>query len=306
MGTVSAPVIGNPSDVDTFTSFPDAHLPATMSGNDFTFIGLSGHTDLDTQATNKLVRSHVMRRYRRQQKSTSRKRKHGPQSTKEDSISDTTWSSGDVTFLAVPPCMDDCAFEISWPDLLTSFISPESLAEQDRVAGEQQSTPEGDLPSIDIRTWLDGEMDPFSSLPFQMNQHSLMLLQRSKYSKSLSFLGVDIHQQDAQLCFSPDASSPLRTSVHADPSGTYRRICSKDPAWLFMHLHYAACRFSQSSPEHNREATRYLLQSESAVSNSIRESPNAIDDSTIATVACLANIEVRIEGCDEVVLCLSY
>lgn len=93
----------------------------------------------------------------------------------------------------------------------------------------------------------------------------------------------------------PDASSPLRTSVHADPRGTYQRICSKDPAWLFMHLYYAARRFSQSSSGYDCEAMQYLLQSESAVSNSIRESPYTIDDSTIATVACLANIEVCAE-----------
>lgn len=92
-----------------------------------------------------------------------------------------------------------------------------------------------------------------------------------------------------------DASSPLRTSVHADPSGIYKRICSKDPAWLSMHLYYAACRFAKCSGGFDYEATHYLIQSESAVNTIIQQSPNSIDDSTIATVACLANIEVCVK-----------
>lgn len=90
----------------------------------------------------------------------------------------------------------------------------------------------------------------------------------------------------------PDVTSPIRTSVHADPIGLYRQLCSKDPAWLFMNMFYAASRFPKATKQDVLESSNYLSQSMSAINESIVQSPNLISDSTIATVACLANIEV--------------
>ncbi|OKL63172.1 hypothetical protein UA08_01234 [Talaromyces atroroseus] len=102
--------------------------------------------------------------------------------------------------------------------------------------------------SLTLTTCLDGELDPFQSLPVHLTRRDLMLLHRN-------------------------ASSAIRTSVHADQFDVYRK------------------RFAVAVGSHPSEHIRYLLQSISAVNESIARSPNAIHDSTVATVACLANIE---------------
>jgi len=95
-----------------------------------------------------------------------------------------------------------------------------------------------------------------------------------------------------------DVSSNIRTSVHADPSDVYNSSCSKDPAWLFMTLFYASSRFdlhshvARGSGRRSPETTAYLLQAIASVNMAIAQSPFAVTDSALATVACLANIEV--------------
>ncbi|KXJ88326.1 hypothetical protein Micbo1qcDRAFT_214983 [Microdochium bolleyi] len=255
----------------------DSHSrPPPMAGNDFTFVSQSGHADQDTQATNKFVRSHVMRAYKRQQKAMMRKGSDKVQSAKttspsrgpesSDGYSDLTSPSTDITSL--------------------TETTRASLPRQTEGTGRGQETFAATMllrRYSHPQTWLDGVPDPFASLPIQMNRRSFTLLQQIHTPAGLT--------QSLPI----DASAPLRTSVHADPDGSYRRTCSKDPAWLFMHLYYAVQRFAQQNhgakAKSEVEAAQYLSRSQSAIGKSISESPCAIDDSTIAAVACLANIE---------------
>lgn len=59
-----------------------------------------------------------------------------------------------------------------------------------------------------------------------------------------------------------------------------------------MNLFYASNRFAEVLNLQPTECMGYLLQSISALNQSIARYPDTVDDSTIATVACLANIEV--------------
>lgn len=61
-----------------------------------------------------------------------------------------------------------------------------------------------------------------------------------------------------------------------------------------MTLFYASARFPGTSTADATEDASYLLKSISAINDSISETPGFISDSTIATVACLANIDVRL------------
>lgn len=152
-----------------------------MQGDNFTFVGLSGQVDLDIQATNKLVRSHVMRRYRRQQKSTSPKEEDS-QLRVEDKLFPDSCSAEDFPSLAIFPYMDISPNETTWLDLWTAICPrTKTPARQNIATREQQSTSAYHSTSSDIRTWLDGEIDPFSSLLINMNQRSLVLLRQSKF-----------------------------------------------------------------------------------------------------------------------------
>lgn len=96
----------------------------------------------------------------------------------------------------------------------------------------------------------------------------------------------------ANTCSTLDTLTGIRTSVHADPDDLWRRSCSSNIAWLFMTLFYAASRFPHISQSFPAEEVAFLVQSISAVNECISKSPSLISDATIATVACLANIDV--------------
>ncbi|VUC22147.1 unnamed protein product [Clonostachys rosea] len=235
-----------------------------MPNENFQFIGQSGQFSQDTQATNKVVRAHVMRRYRRQQKKKQPVSPPGGISTGLSRGSDT----------AVPP---ESSPRPSPGSIATDFMASEcSFSES--AAPYQSESP------LSVQTWLDGELDPFSSLPVATDSRSLMLLHQSESLSIFSGLAPD-------LVSHVDANSFIRTSVHSDPSDLYRSVCSKNPAWLFMHLFYAASRFSQALGDSCSDATYYQLQSISAINRTITTSPEMIDDATIATVSCIANVE---------------
>lgn len=191
-----------------------------MPGDNFTFVGLSGQADLDIRATNKLVRSHVMRRYRRQQKATKPKEDDSPQSAEGESIPD-PWSSEDFASLTIIPCIGASSTGTTWSSDLSAAFSPTSPAKQNTATREQQAASACLSPSSSIRTWLDGEMDPFSSLPINIDQRSHMLLQRSKCPKPVPPPVVPqcIHQQDTQ---------PWSSQMHHRPYGL-----------RFMQIHQA-------------------------------------------------------------------
>jgi hypothetical protein len=105
-----------------------------MEHNEISFVNVCGNTKKDIRATNKIVRAHVMRRYKQQQRVSKRK----GHETHVRSAADETASS-------------------------------EACAIQRRF-----------LPSLELTSWLDGELDPFQSLPVRLTRRELMLLQQSE------------------------------------------------------------------------------------------------------------------------------
>lgn len=131
-----------------------------MPEEKFQFIGQSGQFSQDTQATNKVVRAHVMRRYRRQQKKNQPVSPPGNINTGLRRGSGTTVSSD------------------PWPQPSPGSAAADFVISEDpisdSVAAYQSNSP------LSVQTWLDGELDPFSSLPVAADSHSLMLLHQSQ------------------------------------------------------------------------------------------------------------------------------
>lgn len=59
-----------------------------------------------------------------------------------------------------------------------------------------------------------------------------------------------------------------------------------------MTISYSAACLELLKQINNRESLYYLAKSQAAINEIIAASPSEIDDSTIATVACLSNIAV--------------
>jgi hypothetical protein len=90
-----------------------------------------------------------------------------------------------------------------------------------------------------------------------------------------------------------DISSTIRTSVHADPSEKYLSYYVDNAARLYIALSYSAARFQNSTRDGPSESLYYLQKSITAVNDDIADPLKQASDSTIATVASMANIEVR-------------
>lgn len=89
-----------------------------------------------------------------------------------------------------------------------------------------------------------------------------------------------------------DLSTSIRTSVHADPTFHYERSCLDDPAWVYMTLSFSASRLESITRGQNHESLHLLGKSISALNNSLLIASKWTRPSIIATVACLANVEV--------------
>lgn len=89
-----------------------------------------------------------------------------------------------------------------------------------------------------------------------------------------------------------DIKSTIRTSVHADPSEKYLSYYVDHAARLYIALSYAATRFQDQSGNARSESVYYLMKSISAVNDDIADPEKQASDSTIATVASMANMEV--------------
>lgn len=95
----------------------------------------------------------------------------------------------------------------------------------------------------------------------------------------------------------PDIKSTIRTSVHADPSEKYLSYYVDNAARLYIALSYSATRFQDQTGNGPSESLYYLMKSISAVNDDIADPQKQVSDSTIATVASMANIEVRQPDC---------
>lgn len=153
-------------------------------------------------------------------------------------------------------------------------------------------------PEIDhMSRWGAGPLPQPPCSPVTARAHVIASQQVSEFFNRHSWINVIALCEDRSVSPTdrsehPDASSAIRTSVHTDSFDIYRKTCSKVPAWLFMNLFYASDRFAEALNLYPTECMGYLLQSISALNQSIARYPDVVDDSTIATVACLANIEV--------------
>lgn len=149
-----------------------------MQRDTLTFISLSGDAAQDTRSTNTLVRAHVMRRYKRQQKAHSSTHADSTD-TGKDEPTRAGRSSGRFESSAKAPSTHSDSTSATGP-------SPPSHLDEDLTPSEarncQLSPPAWTSrpPPHGIETWLDGKLDPFLSLPIPINQRSLILLQQSK------------------------------------------------------------------------------------------------------------------------------
>lgn len=88
----------------------------------------------------------------------------------------------------------------------------------------------------------------------------------------------------------PGLANDIRTSVHADLTGSYNSCCLTDMAWIYGTLSHSAARLQHLTESDPFESIFYHSQSVSAVNSAL--SLGVVADTTIATVSCLANLEV--------------
>jgi hypothetical protein len=88
----------------------------------------------------------------------------------------------------------------------------------------------------------------------------------------------------------PGFANDIRTSVHADLTGSYKSYCLTDLAWIYITLSHSAARLQHLEGSDTFESIFYHSQSVSAVNSAL--SLGVVSDITIATVSCLANLEV--------------
>ncbi|KIH91143.1 hypothetical protein SPBR_01605 [Sporothrix brasiliensis 5110] len=270
------------------TSPPPATGRSTAMAQDqeICFVNTTGKPAKGWRATNKTVRSHVMRRYKRQERTKTRK----DGASDNDSVRALSGASLEAAATVATDLEPGVLSRNSSLEPSLSGSGPSDDATRTRGSVSDRGT-EGDGTTLslfdqdmeewpaaensiafpasrspDIRTWLDGSIDPFACLPIPPTPRTLMLLQQNAFAA-------------------------IRTSVHADADDVWRRSCSSDPAWLFMTLFYASARFPSTSTADAAEDASYLLKSIAAINESISEAPGCVSDSTIATVACLANID---------------
>ncbi len=145
-----------------------------MTEQELSFVSLSGSPAHDARATSKIVRSHVMRRYKSQKRAEARRGasanaipscfgKNGVSGKASSPESSTTGSATpDQDFALLAPSPQDPNESSSvfsqWPIHHTSGL--DTLA---ALSGHSRWVyhPE----PADLRTCLDGRLDPFSSLP---------------------------------------------------------------------------------------------------------------------------------------------
>lgn len=233
-----------------------------QSTNDLVFINMGSQPKIKDDSVHKLVRSHVMKEYRKD------KRHQRLQTLKIHKLLSSTPSnaSSSQSKSRNTPRRDTMVSQTSRSEAETSSETP-SYLNSCRVS------------------MMDTILNPFEGLPIPATPRHLMLLNHSEdYSRT--------HIASADN-FETGVSSSIRTSVHADPTRTYKMYCMRNAAWTFMTISHSAARLEVLKKDSNQESEYYLSRSRAAVGEVISASPQKIDDSTIATVACLTNIAVR-------------
>ena len=169
-----------------------------MNKQELSFVNVSDKPDKSWRAANKTVRAHVMRRYKLQQRTKTRKTIPEEQDLLVKSPGSTF--SGITSFATGSDCTSDIYSDGSQssPRALRKPTDTESDIISRTQSGWTSETSflfiENDDPSChslmlpELSTWLDGELDPFVSLPVPATSRVLMLLQQSKQSISSAYL----------------------------------------------------------------------------------------------------------------------
>lgn len=241
------------------------------------FVNVAGYPGRQDAATRRKVKVHVMRRFRQEQRNAWRTPE--PDSTvlpmpmyespeNRDSDHDTD----------MPPATGGTALEMTDT---TSMLPAEWLPYS------SDSSTVFEIPDrLATPFALDSNrLDPFDCLPIPGSPRIHTLLFQSTCRVQSCIGGPDQTTGN---------STPIRTSVHADPTGLYRSSCQHDAGWLFMTLAHAANRFNNPHRGDGQESAYYHMKSVSAVNEALSVSLEGICDATIATVSCLTNIEVSL------------
>ncbi|KAH8801376.1 fungal-specific transcription factor domain-containing protein [Xylogone sp. PMI_703] len=243
--------------------------------------GDPSNTDLSIKKT---IKSHVMKRYRNETREAREKQKKqrklnqtpGPsyrtvltqlQNRCADIPNESLFSDSTRRENGLP---ETDITKLSDPDDIPSNMheSPPKLS-NNRLEKISMVRQRGLLPVPGyhiLRTTLGGSPDPFNSLCIPSSTRIFKLLQYN-------------------------LSTTIRTSVHADPTLYYEKSCFDDPAWLYMMLSFSASRIEQNIKSNNCESLYFLSKTISALNDSLSVLTKQTNASTIATVACLANIE---------------
>ncbi|KAH8705577.1 hypothetical protein BGW36DRAFT_353979 [Talaromyces proteolyticus] len=208
---------------------------------------MGGRPEITDQSTHKLVRAHVMRKYKRdrrkqkEQEQSERRRKSN--SSQSDTVHQDSTASNIFQSKSEPP--ETLAFSNTYNAAFDVDAVHNSIINF--------------LPAMDAR------LNPVHGLSIPATPRVLMLL-------------------------SQGITNSIRTSVHSDPTNTYKLYCMGNPAWTFMSISYSAARLEVLKNEDNQESAYYLSRSRSAMNEIITTSPNEVEDSTIVAVSCLSNI----------------
>lgn len=144
-----------------------------MTESELSFITFTGRParGREARATNKVVRAHVMRRYKHQQRAAARKRVTGAESDVHPATEPAFSPSPGVTGAAlIVPCSPKagprrCGHRDTTLDMLEMRVYPQNSA------------------ICPLSGLLDGTPDPFSSLPIRSTSRTLMLLQNSEWHR---------------------------------------------------------------------------------------------------------------------------
>ncbi|PVH80459.1 hypothetical protein DL98DRAFT_532003 [Cadophora sp. DSE1049] len=236
--------------------------------SELTFVNFSGSPQHGNPSNSKTVRSHVMKKYRQQRK--AEKRSRPPLGRYKVPFYDSGIFSRPAKVQGTPPKLELPKVE----NVLSAEVSPKSSSTPDSTdfddIEEIERTEIFSEPlknsSLAPLAFLDTRLNGFNFLPIYASPRVLMLLHTN-------------------------ISSTIRTSVHADPSEKYLSYYVDNAARLYIALSYSATRFQDKTGNGPSESLYYLQKSISAVNDDITDPLKQASDSTIATVASMANIE---------------
>ncbi|KAN0095202.1 Fungal specific transcription factor domain containing protein [Hyaloscypha variabilis] len=245
-------------------------------GSDLQFVNFSGDPSRNG-AAQKLVRTHVMKKYRKQKRIEREARGQVEKNSR----------------YCVPYHRTS---HFSLPaETRKNSIELESFEEARKPSVETEYN-SGLLPWSPVSVEQSGSSNDANNSSPESEARSywdvqLRLFTMDSCLNAYNFLPIDASPRVIKLLYQ-NLTSTIRTSVHADPTGNYDSYTINDAARLYMTLSFAASRFEHGKASNSPENAHYFLsRSISAVKEDLEDSSKQGSDSMIATVASLANLE---------------